>query len=114
MQQFWQAFRSSDQVQEFLDGYKTCTQEVIEFLRSNCSGVGNAVALNHLMATILRQALEFERKCKQSAAARPVRNWEILDKIRKKILDKRRQQHKSKRKFPYCNSEKSDFVWRPF
>lgn len=102
------------QVQEFVEGYKSCTKEVIDFLRINCQQA-NEESVAVLIGKILHQTRDFERKLRTDS--RPIRNLEVLDKVRRKILEKRRQQHKSQRRFVFHErhgEEKPEFVWRPF
>lgn len=99
------------QVQEFVEGYKSCTKEVIDFLRINCQQA-NEESVAVLIGKILHQTRDFERKLRTDS--RPIRNLEVLDKVRRKILEKRRQQHKSQRRFVRYGEEKPEFVWRPF
>lgn len=101
------------EVQEFVEGYKSCTKEVIEFLRINCRS--NDETLTLLIGKIVHLTKDFEKKL--GTDSRPIRNLEVLDKVRRKILEKRRQLHKSQRRaFLERNGQdiKPEFVWRPF
>lgn len=101
------------QVQEFVEGYKSCTKEVIDFLRINCRS--NDKALAQIIGRILHLTKDFERKLRTDS--RPIRNLEVLDKVRRKILEKRRQQQRRALAFHDTNAgqgEKAEFVWRPF
>lgn len=97
-------------VQEFVEGYKSCTKEVIEFLRINFNADEEILSL--LIGRITQLTRTFEKKLRTDS--RPIRNLEVLDKVRRKILEKRRQLHKSQRRFVFNDQEKPEFVWRPF
>lgn len=98
------------EVQEFVEGYKSCTKEVIEFLRINCGS--NEETLTLLIGKILHLTKDFEKKLRTDS--RPIRNLEVLDKVRRKILEKRRQQRRGLAFHDRNGQEKSDCVWRPF
>lgn len=96
------------QVQEFVEGYKSCTKEVIEFLHINFNS--NEETLKLLIGKILHLTRDFEKKLRTDS--RPIRNLEVLDKVRRKILEKRKQQRQ--RRVYHEDGEKPEFVWRPF
>lgn len=101
------------EVQEVVEGYKSCTKEVIEFLRSNCRS--NEEALSQLIGKILHLSKDFEKKFRTDS--RPIRNLGVLDKVRRKILDKRRQQQRRAMAFHDSNGQdgsNGEIVWRPF
>lgn len=100
------------EVQELVEGYKSCTKEVIQFLRLNCRS--DDEALSQLIGKIVHLTKDFERKLRTDS--RPIRNLEVLDRVRRKILDKRRQQQ---RRALGCHGDsngqkETEFVWRPF
>lgn len=101
------------EAQEFVEGFKSCTREVIEFLRFNCES--NDEALPLLIEKILHLTKDFERKLRTDS--RPIRNLEVLDKVRRKILE--RQQNKNRRRILSTHERNSgqhgkENMWRPF
>lgn len=105
---------SLGEAQEFVEGYKSCTKEVIDFLLINCQS--NDEALTHLIGKIVHLTRDFEKKLRTDS--RPIRNLQVLDKVRRKILDKRRKQQRRALAYQQqshdTEKEEQEFVWRPF